>query len=91
MQNIQANKKLNYSNERIYKGLIDLEPNTEEIVAAAEQQELQKRKQAAKFLVNFIFKIIFLDFFFNFLRRKNIKYYKRNVLNQILWNYLMNQ
>ncbi|CAF1236851.1 unnamed protein product [Rotaria magnacalcarata] len=48
--NEQANKKLNYSNERIYKGLIDLEPNTEEIIAAAEQQELQKRKQAAKFL-----------------------------------------
>ncbi len=43
---------MNYSNDRIYRGLIDLEPNTEEIVAAAEQQELQKRKQAAKFLVN---------------------------------------
>jgi len=48
--NEQANKKLNYSNERIYKGLIDLEPNTEEILAVAEQQESQKRKQAAKFL-----------------------------------------
>ncbi|CAF1252359.1 unnamed protein product [Adineta ricciae] len=46
----QANKKLNYSNERVYKGLIDLEPNAEEIIAAAEQQEIQKRKQAAKFL-----------------------------------------
>ncbi|CAF1262061.1 unnamed protein product [Adineta ricciae] len=46
----QANKKLNYSNERVYKGLIDLEPNVEEIIAAAEQQEIQKRKQAAKFL-----------------------------------------
>ncbi len=50
--NIQANKKLNYSNERVYKGLIDLEPNTEEILALAKQQELQKRRQAAKFLVN---------------------------------------
>ncbi|CAF2330381.1 unnamed protein product [Rotaria sp. Silwood2] len=48
--NEQANKKLNYSNERIYRGLIDLEPNAEEIIAAAEQQEFQKRKQAAKFL-----------------------------------------
>ncbi|CAF0803473.1 unnamed protein product [Adineta steineri] len=48
--NEQANKKLNYSNEYVYKGLIDLEPNVEEIIATAEQQELQKRKQAAKFL-----------------------------------------
>ncbi len=54
MQNIQANKKLNYSNERVYKGLIDIEPNAEEIIALAEQQELQKRKQAAKFLVSYL-------------------------------------
>ena len=54
---IQANRKLNYSNERIYKGLIDLEPNTEEILAAVEKQEYQKRKQASKFLVK---KIIFI-------------------------------
>jgi len=46
---VQTNKKLNYSNERIYKGLID--PNAEELVALAEQQEVQKRRQAAKFLV----------------------------------------
>ncbi|UJR33770.1 hypothetical protein I4U23_021197 [Adineta vaga] len=48
--NEQAYKKLNYSNERIYRGLIDLEPNAEELIVAAEQQEIQKRKQAAKFL-----------------------------------------
>lgn len=42
---------MNYSNECVYRGLIDLEPNAEEIVAAAEHQELQKRRQAAKFLV----------------------------------------
>lgn len=60
----KAHRKLNYSNERIYTGLIDLEPNANEIVAAAEHQEYQKRRQAAKFLVNlpiFVF-IVILSF-----------------------------
>ncbi|CAF0921777.1 unnamed protein product [Didymodactylos carnosus] len=48
--NEKVNKKLNYSNEKIYSGLIDLEPNINELVTMAEQQELQKRKQAMKFL-----------------------------------------
>ena len=68
-----------------------MEPNAEEILVAAEQQELQKRRQAARFLVNFPLSLSFHSHLFFQSSRKNINPCKKNVQNPILWNYSIHQ